>query len=108
VSQCRESLPSLAKELACEAANLWDDKVSTQVGFIREEGKAALRGRQGARKTGSSLSFMGGACFYLVLFVGEGVRSQGWSGLLTYLCINTLCRGGEERGGAGVRGGVVS
>jgi hypothetical protein len=35
----------------------WDFKVSTQVGFMREEGKATLRDRQGAWKIGSSLLF---------------------------------------------------
>jgi hypothetical protein len=47
-----------------------DVKVSTQVGFIRQEGKAALRDRQRAQKVGCSLPFTEGV-FYLVLFVGE-------------------------------------
>jgi hypothetical protein len=41
----RRSLPSLAKELASETDS-WDNKVSTQVRFIREKGKAALRDGQ--------------------------------------------------------------
>jgi hypothetical protein len=47
------------------------DKVSTQVGFIREKGKAALRDGQGARKISNPLSFTKGGG-YLVLSVGEG------------------------------------
>jgi hypothetical protein len=40
--------------------DLWDDKVSTQVGFIREKRKAALRDGQGAQKISSSLLFTEG------------------------------------------------
>jgi hypothetical protein len=49
----------------------WDDRVSTQVGFIREKGKAALRDGQGAQKISSPLSFIKRRG-YLVLSVGEG------------------------------------
>jgi hypothetical protein len=53
--------------------DLWDGKISTQVGFIREKGKAVLRDGQGSQKIGSSLSFTEVVFFFnLVLFVGEG------------------------------------
>jgi hypothetical protein len=62
-------LLSLAKELASETDSQ-EDKVSTPVRFIREEGKAALRDGQGAREIGISLLFTEGFLNF-VLFVGE-------------------------------------
>jgi hypothetical protein len=59
-----------------------------KVGFIREEGKAAPRDGQGAWKISSSLLFTKGFFFIWSFLLGKGVRSQGWSGLLTYLCRN--------------------
>jgi hypothetical protein len=87
----------------------WDDKVSTQVRFIREEGKAALRDEQEAPKVGSSLSFTegeflfgpfcwggelgvrGGVVFWCIFVETHSIvegrcRIQEQSGLLTYLC----------------------
>jgi hypothetical protein len=49
-----------------------------KVGFIREKGKAAPRDRQGAQKISSFLCLHRGV-FDLVLSVGAGIRSQGWS-----------------------------
>jgi hypothetical protein len=57
----------------------WDDKVSTQVGFIREKRKASPRDRQEAWKISSSLLFTWGSLF------------------------GSFCWGEES----GVRGGVV-
>jgi hypothetical protein len=47
------------------------DKVNTQIGFIREKGKAAIRDGEGTQKIGSSLSFTKGG-FLFGPFVGEG------------------------------------
>jgi hypothetical protein len=52
------------------------DKVNTQIGFIREKGKAAIRDGEGTQKIGSSLSFTkGGFLFGPFCWGGElGVK----------------------------------
>jgi hypothetical protein len=63
-----------------------------KVAFIREKGKAATRDRQGAGKSVAPCGLY--RCFFVLVWffwsflLGKGVRSQGWSGLLTYLCRN--------------------
>jgi hypothetical protein len=53
--------------------------------------------REPGKSVCESLSFTEGF-FNLVLSVGEKELGVGWSGLLTYLCTNTLL----GRGGTGV------
>jgi hypothetical protein len=54
-----------------------DVKVSTQVGFIRQEGKAALKGGQGAWKVSSSLSFTEGSFLFGPFYWGGELGVRG-------------------------------
>jgi hypothetical protein len=59
-----------------------------KVGFIREEGKAALEMDGEPGKSVASPCCLHRGLFYLVLLLGRTARSQKWSGLLTHLCRN--------------------
>jgi hypothetical protein len=79
-----------------------DDKVGTEVGFIREKGQAALeKDREPGKSVAPCCSHRGVLIWSFLLGRSQG---SGWSGLLIYLCRDTLCWGGES----GVRSGAVS
>jgi hypothetical protein len=56
VGLCQELLPSQARELACEAADLiCETRLVHDVGFISEKGKATAKAVQQSPETGGLL-----------------------------------------------------